>query len=98
MNDNNIKSIFKALIYGRINPWDRRIIHSSERKEIEQKIEAEKGYFIERMSPDDYKRFEALESLYFQVSVDEDIDIFTHGFTMGVLIMQAVSAKQEDIT
>ena len=91
------KSIFEALFYGRINAWERRASQSRERKEIECKIQAEKGYFKENMTADDYQRFQVLESLYTQASEDEEIGIFAHGLTLGALIMLEVMTGQEGV-
>ena len=90
------KSILEALFYGRINPWECRAVHSPEREEIEKRIKAEKSYFKESLSNDDFQRLESLESLYTQASEDEEIAAFSYGFTMGTLILLEVLACQED--
>lgn len=91
------KSIFEALFFGKISIWEREVTVSPERREIEKKIESEKRYFIEKMSLDDCQRFQALENLYIQASEDEEIGIFSHGFTMGALIMLEIYAGRDEI-
>ena len=57
---------------------------------INHKIEGEKHYFTQKMSLDDYQRFEALERLYTQSSYLEQIDAFSHGFKLATMLMCAV--------
>lgn len=89
--------IMKALFNGEIAPWERSNTMSAERKSLEEKIQNEKRYFIEKMSPDDCKRFDALEELYSDATLDEEDEIFAHGFTLGALLMMEIMAKKEDI-
>ena len=90
-------SIMEALFDGRVIPWERRNVMSAERKALEEKIQNEKRHFIERMSLDDCKRFEELEGLYNTAGLDEEVDIYSHGFTLGALLMMEVMAKKEKI-
>ncbi len=90
-------SIMEALFDGKVIPWERRANLTEERREIERKIESEKRYFIEKMSLDDCQRFERLENLYGGAAHCEDVDTYTHGFTLGALIMLEVMEKKEEI-
>jgi|GEM_PF-4328975 len=47
------------------------------------------------MPPDEYKRFEELESLYAQSATIEDVDLFGYGMSMGVLLMIEVFGFKE---
>ena len=87
-------SIMEALFDSRIIPWERRSRMSDVRRAIEEKIQKEKRYFIEKMSLDDCQRFETLENLYGDAAHDEDNDIYTYAFTMGALLMQEVMEKK----
>jgi len=60
-----------------------------------RKNQKEKQYFMEKMSPEDGQRFEALADLYDDMVFDEEADIYTHGFTLGALLMQEVIEKKE---
>ena len=91
------KSILEALFYAKISPWERRAAHSPERAEIETRIQAEKSYFKNNLPADGFQRLEALESLYTQASEDEEIAVFSYGFTMGALIMLETLACREEI-
>lgn len=91
------KSILEALFYGKIAPFERGVKHSPERAEVEHKIQEEKEFFKSELSHDLHQRFTALEDLYNRASDDEEIDIFTHGFTIGALIMLEVMAGKEGI-
>ena len=90
-------SIMEALFDGRIIPWERRATITAERKAILQNIESEKRYFIEKMSLDDCQRFQKFEDLLSSDSRCEDVDIYTHGFTLGALLMLEVLTKKEAI-
>lgn len=90
-------SIMAALFDGRIIPWERRSRMTDERRAIEEKIQREKRYFIEKMSLDDCQRFERLEALYGEAAHHEEIEIYTHGFTLGALLMQEVLESKEVI-
>jgi hypothetical protein len=87
----------EALFDGRVIPWERRNTHTPERKELEAKIQNEKRYFIEKMSLDDCQRFEALEGLYNDSAFDEEVDIYSHGFTLGALLMLEIMEKKAGI-
>lgn len=87
-------SIMEALFYGKVIPWERRNAMTLERKELEQKIEAEKRYFIEKMSPDDCQRFQALEDLFGAAAYDEEGEIYSQGFTLGALLMQELMERK----
>lgn len=89
------KSILEALYYGEINTGERFVAHSTESKELGRKIEAEKRYFIVKMSLDDVQRFEALEALYIQSGEEGRIALFSHGFKLGALIMMEILGGQD---
>ena len=90
-------SIMEALFYGRVIPWERRADITDERRAILQKLDSEKRYFSEKLSPEDYKRFEGFEDLVGSDSQHEEIDIYTHGFTLGALLTLEVLEKKEAI-
>lgn len=90
-------SIMEALFDGRIIPWERRANLTDERQEIEEKIQREKRYFIEKMSLDDCQRFEQLENLYNSAAHCEEVDTYSHGFTLGALLMVEVMEKKRVI-
>ena len=90
-------SIMEALFDGKIIPWERRNSNTPERKELEEKLENSKRYFIEKMSLDDRQRFQGFEDLYSDAAFDEEVDIYSHGFTLGILLMMEVMLKKEEI-
>jgi hypothetical protein len=92
-----MKSIMEALFDGQVIPWERRYRMSGERKAIEEKIQREKRYFMEKMSLDDCQRLEGLENLYNEAAHDEEIDIYSHGFTLGALLMQEIMEKKSEM-
>lgn len=92
-----MKNIMAVLFDGRVIPWERRCRMSDERRAIEEKIQSEKRYFIEKMSLDDCQRFERLENLYSEAAHDEETDIYSHGFTLGALMMMEVMEKKSEM-
>lgn len=90
-------SIMEALFDGRVIPWERRNVMSAERKALEKKIEDEKRYFIQKMSLDDCQRFQAFVDLLSAAGLDEEVDVYSHGFTLGTLLMLEVMEKKGEI-
>lgn len=91
-----MKTVMENLYYGRYNAFERRPVRCAEHNAVNRKIEAEKSYFIQKMSIDDCARFEALETLYNQAGIFEEIDVFSYGFKMGVTLMCAVFADENE--
>jgi len=87
----------EALFSGNIVPWERRNTDSPERKALEEKIENERRYFIGKMSLDDCQRFQVFENLLDDAAFDEEEQIYSHGFTLGALLMLEITAKKEAI-
>ena len=90
-------SIMEALFDGRIIPWERRNTASAERRVLEEKIESERRYFVDKMSSDDGQRFQSLESLLADAAFDEEVEIYSHGFTLGALLLLEVTEKKGTI-
>ena len=80
-------SLFEALFLGKINPFERKVEYTPERRELNKKIQDEKRYFIEKLSADDSKRFEELESLLTHKTLDTDVEVHSHGFALGILLV-----------
>ncbi|WP_050699219.1 DUF6809 family protein [Anaeromassilibacillus senegalensis] len=92
-----MQRIIEALFDGQIIPWERRADVTAEHRAVNKKIEDEKRYFMEKMSLDDCKRFQKLESLYETAVHCEDVDLYAHGFTLGTLLMLEVLEKKESL-
>lgn len=90
-------SIMEALFDGRIIPWERSSVHTPERMALEERIQKEKKYFVEKMSLDDCQRFQALEGLYSEAAFDEETGVYSHGFALGALLMLEVMEKKATI-
>ena len=90
-------SILEALFNGRIIPWERRNSYTPERKALEAKLEAIRRYFTDKMSPDDYLRFQELEALCGDANSEDEINVYAHGFTLGVLLMVEAMSRGKDI-
>lgn len=90
-------NIMEALFDGHIIPWERPGNLTDKRRKVEEKIQREKRYFIEKMSLDDCQRFEQLENLYGEAAHMEEVDTYSHGFTLGALLMMEVMEKAEKL-
>ena len=64
--------------------------YSKKYLDIIRKIEEER-YFMEKMSLDDCERFRALSNLQSELLTTEEDNIFSYGFSLGLLIMLDVS-------
>ena len=82
--------MLKDLYYGKITPWERRNRNASEQSKLVHRIDEEESYFESKMSNDDQKRFQALSKLYSDLAIENECEIFTHGFSLGVRIMMDV--------
>ena len=91
------KSIFEALYYGKISPHSRSAVSAPERKEREQRIKSEKEYFIGKIPPDDVQRFHNLEDLFTHNLLDENVNIFSNGFTLGALFVLEIMERRDGV-
>ena len=82
--------MLKEIFYGRVVPWERRNRQAGEQREIVNRIDAEESYFESILSDEDRQRFKALSSLYSQLSTASDEELFSYGFSMGLLLMADV--------
>ena len=62
-----------------------------------EKYQKEKQLYIETISSEDCKSFKHLEEMFMQVAFDEEVQIYSHGFTLGALLMMEVLQKKETI-
>lgn len=92
------KSIMADLYHGRINAWERRPTRTTENIAVNQKIEDEKRYFVQKISLDDVQRFETLENLYSQSNDFEQESAFSYGFKLGTMLMCAVFTDDNGLT
>ncbi|MGL5436125.1 MAG: DUF6809 family protein [Lachnospiraceae bacterium] len=88
-------SILRGLYNGKIIPWERREPHSEERLELVRKIENGERYFMEKMSLDDCQRFQALTRLQSSLSMLTEEDVFSYGFTLGLLLALEVTEESD---
>ena len=89
--------ILRGLFNGKIVPWERREPRSEAFLEIIRKIEAEERYFTQKMSLDDCQRFQALTKIHSELSSFEEENIFSYGFTLGLLLMMDVMKEAENL-
>jgi len=85
-----MKNILHSLYDGQFCAFERRPVRTAENITVHNKIEAEISYIMQKMSPDDCKRFEELECLYMQASDFVQKDAFSYGFKLGTMLMCAV--------
>lgn len=90
-----MKSTIRDLYRGRIIPWERRASHNREQLETFHKLEDEERYFMQKLSAEDYQRFQAFMSLHTQMMSIEEEDVFSYGFSLGVLLLTDVAKEAE---
>ena len=90
-----MSDILTDLYYGRISPWERLPVRNDEGQKTDRKIEAEKRYFTQQMSPDYCRRFQELENLYTQSGDTQQADAFCCGFKLGAEFMIEVLADRQ---
>ena len=93
-----MNKIFTDLYYGRYNPYERKPYRASKDIAVNQKIAEEKRYFLQKMSEEDAKRFEALEDLYNESDSYGHIDAFSYGFKFATTIICAVFMDENELT
>jgi len=81
------KTLLQQLYDGEIYPAEVIRCKTPEYKELNHKISDETEYFMERLSPDDWKRFEKLEDMKCDRSDAYVFANFTYGFRLGVGLM-----------
>ena len=87
--------MLKDIYYGRIIPWERRNRKAAEQHEIVRKIDAEENYFESILSEEDRQRFKALSNLISELATTSEAEIFSYGFSMGLLLMAEVMDEAE---
>jgi len=90
-------NILRGLYNGKIIPWERREPRNEELLEIVRKIEYEERYFMEKMSLDDCQRLQALSNLYSAMTTVGEENVFSYGFTLGLLLTMDVMKEAEII-
>lgn len=92
-----MENVLRGLYNGKIIPWERREPRNETLLEIIRKIEDEERYFIQKMSLDDCQRFQALTKLYSELNGIEEENVFSYGFTLGLLLMMDVMKEAENL-
>ena len=87
-----MKNILYDLYYGQVSGWERPFVRTAEFNAVNDKIESEKRYFVNKMSLDDCKRFEDYENLFMVLGGHSQFDAFTYGFKLATQLMCAVFA------
>ena len=90
-------SMLEALFNGQVIPWERKSNPTPHRKQLEEKIENERLYFTQKMLLEDCERFEELHNLFMQLTCEEELEVYSHGFTLGSLMMIEIMDKKQEI-
>ena len=88
-------SILRDLFNGKHIPWERREHHTGEFLCIVKKIEEAEGYFTQKMSLDDCKKFKELQKLYSDLSYIEQENLFAYAFSLGFMLAQDIIRESE---
>ena len=82
--------MLKEIYEGKIVPWGRHNCSSAKQLEIVRKVADEEKYFENKLTPDDFKRLQAMFNMYSEVSELGEYDAYSYGFSVGLLLMQDV--------
>lgn len=88
-----MRNILHGLYNGNIIPWERHRPNNEKQLELIQKVEIEERYFMEKMSLDDCKRFQELSNLHSEILAEEENNIFSYAFTLGLLLMMDIAEE-----
>ena len=80
--------MLRDLYYGKIIPCERKNRVIEEQHEIVKRIADEEMYFTNKISQEDCERFQKLSGMYSELFETEEVEIFTYGISMGVLLMR----------
>jgi len=92
-----MKSILEKLYGGSIYPDEIIIPRNPDYISINQNISNTKDMWRNKLSEDDYKDFEELFDLQFQVNSMNSEASFMYGFKLGTLIMIEVMTGKEEL-
>jgi len=81
------ESMLHDLYFGRISPWERERIHTTEYSELNQQISGLMVHFKELLSHGEYENLEKMQNLRAQAGIIEDVDLFEYSFCLGALMM-----------
>lgn len=90
-----MEKILRELYRGRIRGWECRHKMTDEVKNIYAKIKAEKNYFSETLSPEDWKRLKQLDELYANVHHLNTENTFIYALRFGVVFMCDIFMGEE---
>jgi len=82
--------MLRDLYYGKIIPCERKNRLIEEQHEIVKRIANEEIYFANKLSQEDCERFQKLSGLYSELFETEEVEVFTYGISMGVLLMRDI--------
>lgn len=81
------KSLLQKLYDGEIYPAEKICVRTPEFKELTRILSDEKQYFMNSLTPDEWKKFESIENLQIEKSSAYAFENFTYGFRLGVKLM-----------
>lgn len=90
------QNFINDLYYARYRPYERKVQQSAEMIAVNQRIEKERAYFLEKLSPEDCRRFQELEDLFARSSGYHSVDAFGFGLRYGAYFMDAILAEDKE--
>lgn len=91
-----MKSILEELYNGNINPSETMIPTNPNFRPVTGRISNAMDNWKDKLSPEDFKKLEALLDLFTEADCMEISEAFTGGFKLGALIMMEVLAGNTD--
>ena len=91
--------ILEALFEGKICPRGQiGVTGNKEYDQLNEKIGKELLYFKELVNQQDCERLEALENLYSEMASIQDLETFTYGFRLGMMLMAEVFTGKDIVS
>jgi len=91
-----MRTFAEALYYGCIVPRERSIVKNPDYAILQQKIIDIKMHFQSILPPEEWERFEEMEVLQTQSTLIEEVDAFSYGLNMGILLMLGTLAFKDE--
>ena len=87
--------MLKEIYNGEVIPRDWKNRENSEMFNINQSIKDVEEYFKRKMTLEDYEHLQKLTDLYSDLLTAGEIQIFSYGFAMGLLLFRDVMDAAE---
>lgn len=90
------KSILNAILKGNLLPWEEKFINTPKFNELIEKIDQDRTYFENNLSPNEQCRFDQYTCLITELGSEETASELSNIFLIGILLgMEIIEHKQD---